>query len=311
MLDNIIIDPSVHATTGKEDPLKLLNGKYQGKLGNFRFPILNGIANLKLPHDQGAETSYDDILPNFELGEDALSKQRDIKSILEVNSLSQQDITGKTILLAGTGSGGDIAWLKELKPKALVCLDYSSSLNLVKQHFDDPSIKYVMGDICDMPFKSQCFDIIISHGILQASRSPEVAFISQMRTLKRGGVLSIGNLYSQNLHNRKIASLRYKLNIHREPNRDEAFRYIRKSTWLYTILANTGLYRLHRRFKFPYILHYNNIPGQSYDYYYANALDYYMSTYRHLTTSDEVKFWSERLHCPFEITPKGFKVTKS
>ena len=130
------------------------------------------------------------------------------------------------------------------------------------------------------------------------------------RTLKSGGTLSIGNLYSQNLHNRKIASLRYKLNLHRNPDREQSMEYIRRSTRIYTILANTGLYRLHRKFKFPYVLHYNNIPGKYFDYYYSCALDYYMCLHRYLTTSEEVKFWSERLGVLFNETPKGYKIIK-
>jgi ubiquinone/menaquinone biosynthesis C-methylase UbiE len=304
MLENIIIDPEVFLKHGEEDPLKLIDGYYCGKRGDFKYPAINGVPNLKMRHDQDAVTSYDDLIPNFELGE------RDVDSILKINSLSSRNIEGKTVLLAGTGGGGDIIWLRELNPKRLICLDYSSSLHLIKEKFKDKGIEYVVGDICDMPFKSGSFDTIISQGIIQHTRSPEIAFASQIRTLKEGGVLSIGNLYSQNLHNRKIASLRYRLNLHQDPDRDRSLRYIKRSTALYTFLANTGLYKLHRRLRFPLILHYNNIPGKSFDYYYANALDYYMCKYRHLISADEVKFWSERLGVSFEQSPKGYKITK-
>ena len=304
MLEDILIDPSVYSRTGEEVPLKLIDGTYAGKNCAFKYPVVGGVPVLKLPHDQDDDTSYDDIIPNFGLGE------RDTDAILEINSLSATNIRNKTVLLAGTGGGGDIIWLKKLKPKKLICLDYSSGLHLIKDKFDDPSIEYVVGDICDMPFKSESFDLIISQGIIQHTRSPEVAFASQIRTLKSGGMLSIGNLYSQNLHNRKIASLRYKLNLHRNQDRERSIEYIRRSTRLYTILANTGLYRFHRKFKFPYILHYNNIPGKSFDYYYATALDYYMCLYRYLTTSEEVQFWSERLGVSFSETPKGYKIKK-
>ena len=304
MLQDILIDPSVYSRTGSEIPLELIDGFYSYKNSEFKYPVINGVPILKLPHDQDIDTSYDDIIPNFGLGD------RDTDSILEVNSLSVDDIKNKTVLLAGTGGGGDIIWLKRLKPKRLICLDYSSGLHIIKDKFDDTTIEYVIGDICDMPFKSGSFDTIISQGIMQHTRSPEVAFASQIRTLKSGGILSIGNLYSQNLHNRKIASLRYKLNLHRNPDRKRSMEYIRRSTRLYTMLANTGLYRLHQRFKFPYVLQYNNIPGKSFDYYYANALDYYMCLYRYLTTSEEVKFWSERLGVLFNETPKGYKIIK-
>ena len=304
MLQDILIDPSVYLRTGKEIPLKLIDGFYSCKNSEFKYPVINGVPILKLPHDQGIDTSYDDIIPNFGLG------VGDTDSILEVNSLSVNDIKNKTVLLAGTGGGRDIIWLTKLKPKRLICLDYSSGLHIIKDEFDDSSINYVIGDVCDMPFKSGSFDTIISQGIMQHTRSPETAFTSQIRTLKSGGILSIGNLYSQNIHNRKIASLRYKLNLHRQPDQERSMEYIKRSTRLFTILANTGLYRLHRRFKFPYVLHYNNIPGKSFDYYYANALDYYMCLNRYLITSEEVKFWSERLGVSCNNTPKGYKIIK-
>lgn len=304
ILENILIDPSVYLKTGKEISLNLVGNFYQTEKNDFKYPIINGIPILKLPHDQESDTSYDDIIPSFGLG------NRDTDTILKVNSLNINDIRDKTVLLAGTGGGGDIIWLKKLEPKKIICLDYSYSLHLVKNKFNDSNIEYVVADVCDMPFKSGSFDIVISQGIMQHTRSPEKAFISQIRTLKSGGIFSIGNLYSPNSHNRKINSLRYKLNLHKK-NREISKKYIKRSCRIYTLLANTGLYKIHKRFKFPFVLHYNNKPGQSFDYYYANALDYYMSMYRHLITSEEVKFWCDRLGVYFNKTLKGYKIIKN
>ena len=304
MLENILIDPLVYMETEKEESLKLIKNFYSTQKSDFKYPVINGIPILKLPNDQDNTSSYDDIIPNFELG------NRNIDTIFRVNSLSENDIKHKTVLLAGTGGGGDILWLKQLSPKKLICLDYSSSLHNIKEKFNDPNIDYVVGDICNMPFKSESFDIIISQGVIQHTRSPEKAFASQIRTLKKNGILSIGNLYSNNLHNKKITALRNKLNLHRSPNREKSKKYIKRSTKIYTILANTGLYKLHMKFKFPYILHYNNISGKSFDYYYANALDYYLSSYRHLIDSEEIKLWADRLSVTFLKTIKGYKIVK-
>lgn len=110
MLKDILIDPSVYLRTGKEIPLKLIDGFCSYKNSEFKCPVINGVPILKLPHDQDIDTSYDDIIPNFGLGD------RDTDSILEVNSLSVNDIKNKTVVLAGTGGGG-YHLVEEIKTK--------------------------------------------------------------------------------------------------------------------------------------------------------------------------------------------------
>ena len=55
MLDSILIDPSVYSRTGKKF-LKLIDGTYTGKNCAFKYPVINGVPILKLPHDQNNDT---------------------------------------------------------------------------------------------------------------------------------------------------------------------------------------------------------------------------------------------------------------
>ncbi len=92
--------------------------------------------------------------------------------------------------------------------------------------------------------------------------------------------------------------------------RKKAKIILKINSFIYTVLVKTHLWRLHRRFLFPYILQYNNIPNYGHNYYYANAMDYYMPLYRHLTSEEEVLFWCKRLGAQYSRSPKGYLITK-
>jgi SAM-dependent methyltransferase len=152
-------------------------------------------------------------------------------------------------------------------------------------------------------------DVVISHGIIQQTRSPEIAFGEKVRVLKPGGVLSIGNLYSTNLHNQRVTECRHRYLVHQMP-RDEAKQFLVRNAKIYTWLQKTGLWRLHRRWPIPGILQYCNLPGHDFQFYLANAEDYYMARYRHITSSEEVEYWCNRLGAKFAVSEKGFLITK-
>ena len=175
--------------------------------------------------------------------------------------------------------------------------------------YADDRLAYAIADACDIPFARGTFDTVLSMGIIHHTRSPELAFDEKVRVLSPSGVLSIANLYSKNLHNHRISMFRHKYRIHEMP-REKAKRFLSLYARIYTFLCKTGLWRLHRRFPLPGVLHYANLGDRGYEFYYANAEDYYMSFYRHLTSAEEVQFWANRLAVKFERTPKGYKITK-
>ena len=274
--------------------------------GLNRYPINEfGIPNFRLPFDQDVFTSYDDILENF------VSYKIETETALENSKLSKENITGKVVLLTGVGAGTDIDWILSLNPKMLVCLDYSNFINEVyKKYHQIGNICFLIGDICDLPFYSETFDLILSQGVIHHTRSPEIAFSCKVRTLRSEGKLSISNLYSKNDHNQFVSMFRHKYKLHLK-SREKAKKFIRWNSKLYYWIAKLGLARIHRRFHFPGILHYASIERHSEEYFYANAADFYLVFYRHLTSPEEVQFWCSRLHVSYERSLKGYLITKT
>lgn len=300
---DLLICPASKAM-GKDELSLEINGS-ELVCGEHAYPIDDmGIPNLRLPFNQEDFTSYDDILGDF------LRGAPKTRSVLDINCLTEENVTNKIILLGGTGAGTDIDWIMSLKPELLICLDYSPYIKHIAQEYVDvKNIVFVVADICDLPFRSGVFDLVISNGIIQHTRSPEMAFSEKVRTLSTGGVLSIGNLYSKNEHNHFVSMYRHKYCLHEMP-REQAKRFIKKNAFIYYWMAKAGLSRIHRRFHFPGILHYASNEARSIEYHYNNATDFYMAYYRHLTSPDEVKYWCDRLGVDFSRTPKGYLVTK-
>jgi SAM-dependent methyltransferase len=241
--------------------------------------------------------------------EDFVPGNSNAVSIMKVNGLVSEDITGKVVLLAGTGSGMDIEWLLSLNPGRLICLDYSSHIETISRRYSDVlNVNFLIADVCDLPFSTGVFDLIISFGIIQHTRSPELAFSRQIKSLKPAGKMSIANLYSDNLLNHRISLCRHKYRIH-EMDRDAARRIIKQKTIMYYCMVLTGTWRICKRVLLPFMLQFNNIPGKSFSYYYVNAEDYYMSAYRHQTSANEVKYWCDVLGVNYLRTSKGYQIS--
>lgn len=303
MID-LLICPASKALGKGEIPLAISDGKLV--CGENTYPVDKfGIPNLRLPFDQDEVTSYDDILADFVKG------APDTQKILEVNKLSKENVTNKIVLLGGTGGGTDIDWILGLGPKLLICLDYSPHITtFFEQYTDLDNIAFVMGDICDLPFRGDSFDLIISQGIIHHTRSPEMAFSEQARALSLDGILSIGNLYSRNLHNHFVSMYRHKYRLDELP-REEAKKFIKRNSLIYYWMAKLGISRLHRRFHIPGILHYASVEPRSFLYHFNNATDFYMPYYRHQISENEVKYWCNRLALDFFRSPKGYRITKT
>lgn len=301
-IQHLLICPASRAQGKGELPVAWNENGYF-ECGGNRYPLVEDIPNFRLPFDQENFTSYDDILCDFFQG------KPDINHLMKINSMQKKMFNDATVLLGGSGAGTDIDWLLSLNIKKLICLDYSTFICTLRKKCNDTRVSFMMGDVCDLPFASCSIDMVISNGIIQQTRSPELAFGEKVRVLKKGGSLSIGNLYSTNLHNQRITMFRHKYLIHEMP-RDRAKRFLVRNTKIYTWLQKTGLWRLHRRWPIPGILQYCNLPGHDFPFYLANAEDYYMARYRHITSSTEVQYWANRLGVGFAETDKGYLITK-
>jgi SAM-dependent methyltransferase len=268
------------------------------------YPIRSGIADMRLPSSRGV-TSYDGILPEFDS-----SSEVDPLELTRAYGISKEDICGKIVCVAGAGSGTELRLVETFRPKEIHAIDFSEFVHALKARFEHMEGLYLyQGDICNMPFKAKVFDLIISGGVIQHTRSPEMAVRELVRCLVPGGLLAIGNLYSQNLHNRRVTIHRNHHMLHKM-DRDRAIRFIRRNALIYYVLANTGLWRIHRRLPIPFLLEFNNIPGKSFAYYVSNAMDYYMAEYRHNISQGEVADYCAQIGAKFARSPKGYLIRR-
>lgn len=268
----------------------------------FEYPIVDGIPDLRLPCDQ-TSTSYDQILPEW--SPPVIS---DPKALLAPYGITPEMVRDKTVCIAGAGGGAEILALSAFAPKVLHVIEFSGFVRELAIRF--PGAHYYQGDVCNMPFKKASFDLIVSGGIIQHTRSPELSVRSMARCLKKDGALAVANTYRPNLHNRRVTINRNRYEFHKmAPNK--AKRKLKRNTFLYYLLIRTGLWRAHRRVQMPGILEYCNIPGHSFSFYYENALDYYLCTNRHTISAAEFEGYCNQIGAAWARTPKGFLVAST
>ena len=212
------------------------------------------------------------------------------------------DITNRDVLIGGAGAGTEIVSVLPFQPAQLHAVDLSSFVLDLAETL--PGVRFCRADICRLPFASGSFDLIVSGGVIQATPNPRGAVLEMTRTLKPGGILTIGNHYPPNLHNRRVTAHRERRRLHDRP-RTKAKAILQRQSMVYYALIKTRLWRLHRRFPIPGLLEFCNIPGKTLQFYYANACDYYLCTYRHMIGEADLRAWANEAGVGFERTPKG------
>jgi ubiquinone/menaquinone biosynthesis C-methylase UbiE len=98
------------------------------------------------------------------------------------------------ILDQGCGIGQYDFTTRKLGFKNLVGLDFSKKLIQTARHFNrklKTKIKFVLGDIRNMPFKEKTFDIVISAGVIEHVPETEKALSEISRVVKDRGYLLI------------------------------------------------------------------------------------------------------------------------
>lgn len=266
----------------------------------FFYPVNAGIPDLRLSSDRGA-TSYDAILPEWTPPETC-----DPEAVMAAYGVTPDMVRGKTVCVAGVGGGSEIVALSALAPGEIHALEFSSFIGQLAPRF--PTVHFYQGDICNMPFRRGVFDLIVSGGIIQHTRSPELAARSMVRSLRDGGHLAVANMYKPGLHNRRVTIHRNRHEFHRLDTK-KAKKKLKINSSIYYALIKTGLWRLHRQWPFPGILEYCNIPGMSRRAYYENALDYYLCRFRHTISEAEFEGYCAQIGAEWAKTRKGYLVT--
>ena len=95
------------------------------------------------------------------------------------------------VLDLGCGAGTYVRFLAA-KEYGVVGMDYSGPSLLRALNADpDRTGRYTRGEAYCLPFRDECFDLVVSIGVLQALGNPEKAFEEISRVLRPGGFLVI------------------------------------------------------------------------------------------------------------------------
>jgi SAM-dependent methyltransferase len=102
-----------------------------------------------------------------------------------------EDLHGRRVLDVGCGAGR-FAEIVLTCGADLVALDYSSAVDACWQnHFRQPGLNVVQGDIYHLPFKPGRFDFVYCFGVLQHTPDVRQAFMALPLQLRAGGQLAV------------------------------------------------------------------------------------------------------------------------
>lgn len=106
-------------------------------------------------------------------------------------ALNPDDLKGKLVLDVGCGTGR----FSEIAVKAgaiVIGLDYSSAAYVAAKNLKSYSnFQAIRGDIYNLPFKKNCFDLVYCLGVLQHTPDVERAFKSLPPIIKNNGLLVV------------------------------------------------------------------------------------------------------------------------
>ena len=143
---------------------------------------------------------YDDILTHGSLLSKAYNKifwsgTNDIEISNKILSFIPDDFNGKILdIPVGTAVFTKTKW-KALKRATIACVDISlDMIEKAKEKIDEPNINYIKGDVGNLPFGDESFDIILSMNGFHAFPDKDKAFKEITRVLKKGGFF-IGCFY--------------------------------------------------------------------------------------------------------------------
>lgn len=117
---------------------------------------------------------------------------------------------GDFVLDLGSGAGNDVFIARRLigdKGK-VVGLDMTEKMiekaNINKSKLGYENVEFVLGDIEQMPFEDNIFDVVISNCVLNLVPDKEKAFAEIYRVLKKGGHFCISDIVTEGILPEKL-----------------------------------------------------------------------------------------------------------
>lgn len=117
-------------------------------------------------------------------------------SVASDNNISRQafyqslnfNFDRKVLLDLACGDGQD---LKEYQKRGAKCFGIDSSKKLIETAIDfNPAVECVVGDMRNLPYKNESFDIVVSKYAIGTVENLDEVFIEVSRVLKSGGVFA-------------------------------------------------------------------------------------------------------------------------
>ena len=143
---------------------------------------------------------YDDILTQSSFISKAYNKifwsgTQDLEIANKILSNIPDDFNGKILdVPVGTAVFTHNKW-KALKNTIITCLDISiDMLGKAKERINESNINFIQGDVGNLPFEDNSFDIVLSMNGFHAFPDKDKAFKEISRVLKKGGYF-IGCFY--------------------------------------------------------------------------------------------------------------------
>jgi|GEM_PF-1950382 len=122
-----------------------------------------------------------------------LADKLDNERILEARSgLPMGEFSGKTCLDAGCGVGRFARTMARAGADLVIAFDAGYSIDVARtQSIDYENIEWVQADILRPPFREETFDRVISIGVLNLTKRPDLGFFNLSKLVKSGGTYTI------------------------------------------------------------------------------------------------------------------------
>ncbi len=155
------------------------------------WPVLRGVPRFVTTEHYAGNFGYE-WRRHRKLQIDSSRRAESEKTFAEKTGLTPEDVKGKLVLDVGVGTGrfSDVVARWGGTP---VGVDLSLAVESARRNLAAyPGSLVVQGDIFELPFREESFDIVFSIGVLHHTRSTREAFRKVAPLVKPGGVVALG-----------------------------------------------------------------------------------------------------------------------